>query len=64
MRRPLPPPGSPERGAWVESLRRRIARGEYSIPAELVADAVLAAWARCGPGGAGPAVGGAEAQAG
>jgi hypothetical protein len=60
------PPGvpSPERAALLESLRRRIARGEYRVPAEAVADAVLAAWARHGPSGAGPVSGSAEAQAG
>ncbi len=56
MKRPGLPPGapSPERAALLESLQRRIARGEYRVPAEAVADAVLAAWARHGPGGAGP----------
>jgi hypothetical protein len=52
----------PERAALVESLRRRIARGEYRVPAEQVADAVLRAWARPGPGGAGPGGGGAGAS--
>ncbi len=60
------PPGavSPERAALLESLRRRITRGEYRVPAEAVADAVLRAWARPGPGAAGPGSGSAGAQAG
>ena len=55
---------SPERAALLEVLRRRIARGEYRVPAEQVADAVLQAWARPGPGDAGPGGrdGGAGAQ--
>jgi len=53
-----PPAGSPERAAFLESLRERISRGEYRVPAEAVADAVLRAWARPGPGGAGGAKGG------
>lgn len=40
---------SPERAALLESLRRRIAGGEYRVPIEQVADAVLRAWARPGP---------------
>lgn len=50
---------SPERAARLESLRQSLARDEYRIPAEEVADAVLRAWTRPGPGGAGP--GGGEA---
>ena len=53
-----PPAGSPERAAFLESLRRRIARGEYRVPAEAVADAMLRAWGRPAPGGAGGAPGG------
>lgn len=60
---------SPERAALLDSLRQRIARDEYHIPPGEVADAVLRAWARPGPGGAGPRGGGvgrtgAGAQAG
>ncbi|MBN2113516.1 MAG: flagellar biosynthesis anti-sigma factor FlgM [Acidimicrobiia bacterium] len=33
----------------LADLRRRIARGRYHVPAEVVADAVLRAWARGGP---------------
>jgi anti-sigma28 factor (negative regulator of flagellin synthesis) len=46
-----------ERAERVKSLRRRIALGEYRVPAAAVADAVLAAWARgdYGPGAARPA---------
>jgi hypothetical protein len=60
------PPGavSAERAALVDSLRRRIARGEYRVPAEAVADAVLRAWTRPGPGDAGPGGKSAGAQAG
>jgi hypothetical protein len=60
------PPGAlpPERAALVESLRRRIARGEYRVPAEAVADAVLAAWTRSGPGNAGPRMRSAPGRAG
>jgi len=58
----FPGPASPERAAFLESLRRRIARGEYRVPAEQVADAVLRAWARPGPDGAGPGGGGAGAS--
>ncbi|MBM3695849.1 MAG: flagellar biosynthesis anti-sigma factor FlgM [Actinobacteria bacterium] len=49
-------PGREERSALLESLRRRIERDEYRIPAEAVADAVLAAWRRhppAAPGGRG-----------
>ncbi len=61
----LPPRAlSPERAALLASLRRRIARGEYRVPAEAVADALLAAWTRSGPGGAGPGTRSAPAQAG
>jgi hypothetical protein len=59
---PTPGRASPERAAVLESLRRRIARGEYRVPTELVADAVLRAWARPGPGGTGPGGGGAGAR--
>jgi len=66
-----PAPGAiaPERVARLESLRQRLARDEYRIPAEEVADAVLRAWTRPGPGGSGPGGGGvgggaAGAQAG
>jgi anti-sigma28 factor (negative regulator of flagellin synthesis) len=54
-RSPAAPP--PERAALVASLRRRIVRGEYCVPAEAVADALLAAWAQAdrGPGTARPA---------
>jgi hypothetical protein len=60
------PPGavSPERDALLDSLRRRIARGEYRIPAEAVADAVLRAWTRPGPGDAGSRSKSTRAQAG
>jgi hypothetical protein len=63
MRRERGFPGhsSPERAALLESLRRRIAQGEYRVPTEQVADAVLRAWARPGPGGAGPGAGGGGA---
>ena len=66
MSRPgRPAPGGPEeRRALLDALRRRIARGEYRVPTEAVADAVLAAWARRGPGGAGSAGGGETAQPG
>ena len=50
----FPRPASPERAAFLESLRRRIAWDEYRVPAEAVADAVLRAWAGPGPGSAGP----------
>jgi|GEM_PF-1962636 len=60
----FPGPASSERAAVLDSLRRRIARGEYRVPTELVADAVLRAWARSGPGGAGPGDGGERSQAG
>lgn len=52
---------SPERAALLESLRQRITRGEYRIAAGEVADAVLRAWARPGPGGAGRRGTGAQA---
>jgi hypothetical protein len=42
---PLPPPVTPEdraeRRRGVERLRRRVARGEYRVPASEVADAML-----------------------
>ena len=56
---PTPEAISPGRAALLDSLRERIARDEYRIPPGEVADAVLRAWARPGPGGAGP--GGGEA---
>ena len=66
MKWPGLPPGapSPERAALLESLQRRVARGEYRVPAEAVADAVLAAWTRHRPGGTGPVSGDAGDQAG
>ena len=60
----FPGPASPERAAALEALRRRITRGEYRVATELVADAVLRAWARSGPDGAEPGGGGAGSQAG
>lgn len=53
----VPGDSSPERAVVLESLRRRILRGEYRVPTEQVADAVLRAWACPGPGGAGPGTG-------
>ncbi|MFH1329814.1 MAG: hypothetical protein ABIJ48_04055 [Actinomycetota bacterium] len=54
---PLPTAGRWASRRRLATLRRRIARGEYRIPAEAVADAVLRAWARPGPGDAGPGSG-------
>jgi hypothetical protein len=50
---PLPP----GRAAFLEALRERIRRGEYRVPADLVADAILRAWAPAGGRGEGAGTG-------
>ena len=47
----LPDAGAAARAALVDDLRRRIACGEYRVPVEVVADAVLRAWRQPCPEG-------------
>ena len=56
---PLPMPvgrGRGDRRRRLELIKREVAAGRYRVPAEIVADAVLAAWrGETGPGWGPPA---------